>query len=149
MVVKPNSSPYKETSFLSGDPFCLGNHLLEGGFIDEDKLNAALVKHKKEDLLLGECLVKDESISEETLDTVLTFQGKVREIVHDAGSAGKTKRWKLGQLLVATKMISVGSLKKAVKLQKRCNKQLGETLVEIGAIHINVLALALGAQKKI
>ncbi|MGR3174054.1 MAG: hypothetical protein ACUZ8N_05590 [Candidatus Scalindua sp.] len=149
MITKLNSSPYREISLLSGDPFCLGNHLLDGGFIDEEKLSAALVKHKSGNLLLGECLVKDESISGETLDTVLAFQGKIREIVHDASSASNTKRLKLGQLLVATKMISVGSLKKAVKLQKRCNKLLGETLVEIGAISRNVLALALGAQKKI
>ncbi len=149
MVTKLNSLLHKEASGQSGDPFCLGNHLLDGGFIDEKKLSAALGKHKKEDLLLGECLVKDESISGETLDTVLAFQGKVREIVYEASSANKTKRLKLGQLLVATKMISAKSLKKAVKLQKRCNKRLGDTLVEIGAIPRNVLALALGAQKKI
>lgn len=149
MVTKRNPSTCVDISFKSGDPFCLGNHLLDGGFIDEDKLSAALVKHRKEDLLLGECLVKDKSISGETLDAVLAFQGKVREIVHDAGSAGNTKSLKLGQLLVATKMISARSLKRAVKLQKRCNKLLGETLLDIGAISRNALALALGAQKKI
>lgn len=122
---------------------------MEGEIVDEDKLSVALVKHKSGDLLRGECLVENESISGETLDTVLTFQGKVREIVHNASSASNTKHLKLGQLLVATKMISVGSLKKAVKLQRRCNKLLGKTLVEIGTISRNVLALALGAQKKI
>ncbi len=149
MVTKQNSSIFVDISFLSGDPFCLGNHLLDGGFIDKDKLGAALVKHEREGLLLGECLVKDESISSETLDTVLAFQGKVREIVHDASSKCKPKRLKLGQFLVATKMISVSSLKKAVKLHSQGNNMLGETLVEIGAISRNVLELALGAQKKI
>ncbi len=149
MVTKSNSSTFVDISFLSGDPFCLGNHLLDGGYIDKDKLSAALVKHEKEDLLLGECLVKDESISSEALDTVLAFQGKVREIVHDASFRRKPKRLKLGQLLVATKMVSASSLKKAVKLQSQGNNLLGETLVEIGAISRNVLALALGAQKKI
>ena len=149
MVTKRNLSTYVDISFQSGDPFCLGSHLLDGGFIDGSKLNAALVKHKREDLPLGECLVTDDSISGETLDTVLAFQGKVREIVHDASSASNTKRLKLGQLLVATKMISARSLKKAVKLQRDGNKLLGETLVEIGAVSRNVLALALGAQKKI
>ncbi len=149
MVTKQNSLTDNEIPNQSGDLFCLGNHLLDGGFLDEEKLSAALVKHKREDLPLGECLVKDDSISVETLDTVLAFQGKVREIVHDARSAGNTKRLKLGQLLVATKMISTRSLKKAVKLQKRYNKLLGDTLVDIGAISRNALALALGAQKKI
>lgn len=146
MVTKQNSSTFIDITFQSGDPFCLGNHLLDGGFLDEDKLNAALVKHKRDDLPLGECLVQNDSISGETLDTVLAFQGKVREIVHDARN---TRRLKLGQLLVATKMISAKSLKKAVKLQKRYNKLLGETLLDIGAISKNALALALGTQKKI
>ena len=113
MVTKHNSPSFVNISFLSGDPFCLGNHLLDGGFLDEKKLSAALAKHKEEDIPLGECLVKEDTISGETLESVLAFQGKIREIVHDAGNT--EKRIKLGKLLLATKMISLKRIKRSAK----------------------------------
>ena len=131
---------------LSKDPFCLGTLLLDGKFIDVKQRNESLETQKKKRLFLGECLVRDGAINDETLDTVLTFQGKIREIVHKARTKTHVK---LGQLLVATKVLSVKNLNRALKTQKRCKRFLGEILVENGAISRNILALALSVQKKI
>ncbi|KKK79312.1 hypothetical protein LCGC14_2834760, partial [marine sediment metagenome] len=91
------SRPGKDTSILSGDTFCLGNLLLDGRFIDVNQRDESLEMHRKKHLLLGECLIRNGAINGETLDTVLTFQGKIRELIHKA----RTKtRLKLGQLLV-------------------------------------------------
>ncbi len=147
---KSFSSTTAYPSFLSGNPFCLGNHLQDGNFIDKGKLDRALKRQKKEDLLLGECLVKDKAISEETRDTVLAFQGKVKKFINESRYTNSRKHFRLGQLLVATKLVSASNVNKAVKLQEQGNnKFLGEILVGIGAISKNILALALGAQKKI
>ena len=147
---KSFSSTTRHTSLLSGNPFCLGNHLQDGNFIDKGKLDRALKRQKKEGLLLGECLIKDEAISEETRDTVLAFQGEVKKFINQSRYANSRKHFRLGQLLVATKLVSASSVNKAVKLQEQGNnKFLGEILVGIGAISKNILALALGAQKKI
>ncbi len=136
----------KDTSTLSGDTFCLGNLLLDGRFIDVNQRDESLEMHRKKHLLLGECLISNGAIDEETLDTVLTFQGKIRELIHKA----RTKtRLKLGKLLVATKMLSVKNLRKAIRIQDRSKKLLGEILVENGLISRNILALALSVQKKI
>jgi hypothetical protein len=140
------SRPGKDTSILSKDPFCLGNLLLDGKFIDVKQRNESLETQRKKRLFLGECLVRDGAINDGTLDTVLTFQGKIREIVHKARTKTHVK---LGQLLIATKVLSVKNLNRALKTQKRCKKFLGEILVENGAISRNILALALSVQKKI
>ncbi len=140
------SRPGKDGSILSGDAFRLGNLLMDGKFIDVKQRDESLEMHRKKHLLLGECLTRNGAISGETLDTVLTFQGKIRELIHKA----RTKsRLKLGQVLVATKMLSVENLKKAIRSQRRSKKLLGEILVENGVISRNILALALSVQKKI
>ncbi len=143
---KSNLATSKETSILSGDTFRLGNLLLDGRFIDVNQRDESLEMHRKKHLLLGECLIRNGAINGETLDTVLTFQGKISELIHKARN--KT-RLKLGQLLVATKMLSVKNLRKAIRIQGRSKKLLGEILVENGAISRNILALALSVQKKI
>ncbi|MFQ5715152.1 MAG: hypothetical protein ACE5GU_14080 [Candidatus Scalinduaceae bacterium] len=143
---KANLARPKDALVLSGDTFRLGNLLLDGRFIDVNQRDESLEMHRKKHLLLGECLTRNGAINGETLDTVLTFQGKIRELIHKA----RTKtRLKLGQLLVATRMLSVENLKKAIRIQRRSKKLLGEILVENGVISRNILALALSVQKKI
>jgi predicted transglutaminase-like cysteine proteinase len=146
LETKSGITASEDTSILSRDPFCLGSLLLDGKYIDVRQRDESLEIHKKKDLLHGECLIKMGAVTRDILSKVLTFQGRIRESIHKARI---NIRLELGNLLVTTEMITIGELKKAIRLQRSSKKLLGEILVEIGSISRNILNLALNVQKKL
>ncbi len=50
LETKSGITASKDTSILSGDPFCLGSLLLDGKYIDVRQRDESLEIHKKKDL---------------------------------------------------------------------------------------------------
>ncbi|HEY9855231.1 MAG TPA: C39 family peptidase [Stenomitos sp.] len=121
----------------------LGDILLKAKRVTPRHLDRALEEQKRTNEKLGEVLVRFGVITEAELDAVLTWQ-------KDAHSnSAMAVKLMLGEILVATNVISRDQLKGALAEQRLTKKQIGEILVEGGLVKPNHITQALKIQSKL
>ncbi|HEY9899113.1 MAG TPA: C39 family peptidase [Pantanalinema sp.] len=121
----------------------LGDILLKAKRVQPRQLDRALEEQKRTNEKLGEVLLRFGVITAAELDAVLTWQ-------QDAHAKGATAvKLMLGEILVATDVISRDDLKGALEAQRLTKKQIGEILVDGGLVKPNQIAQALKIQSKL
>lgn len=121
----------------------LGDILLKAKRVHPRQLDRALEEQKRTNEKLGEVLLRFGVITSAELDAVLTWQ-------QGAHSNGATAvKLMLGEILVATDVISRNDLKHALESQRLTKKQIGEILVDSGMVKPNQIAQALKIQSKL
>ena len=121
----------------------LGQLLLKATRITPDQLDTSLREQRNSGKPLGEVLVRLGLLSKNELRAVLTFQR------HQGGEGPVLKRFRLGELLVATEQISREQLKDIIARQKTSQKKIGELLVEAGYAQPRQIDCGLKLQKKL
>lgn len=121
----------------------LGDILLKAKRVNSRQLDRALEEQKRTNEKLGEVLVRFGVITPLELDAVLTWQ--------DDASRNATAAVKLmlGEILVATQVISRDELKRALEEQHLTKKQIGAILVDSGRVKPNQITQALKIQSKL
>ncbi|OSM01707.1 GspE/PulE family protein [Magnetofaba australis] len=97
----------------------LGDQLLQSGLVTQTQLRQALELQNKRDIKLGEALVTLGYVSEDQIEELL---GAARN------------RFRLGDLLVAQKLIKPEQLQEALVEQKKSGEVLGRIVVRLGFI---------------
>lgn len=121
----------------------LGDILLKAKRVHPRQLDRALEEQKRTNEKLGEVLLRFGVITASELDAVLTWQ-------QGAHSNGATAvKLMLGEILVATDVISRNDLKQALESQRLTKKQIGEILVDSGMVKPNQITQALKIQSKL
>ncbi|MBM3266167.1 MAG: C39 family peptidase [Candidatus Sericytochromatia bacterium] len=121
----------------------LGDLLLRAKKVTKHQLESALAEQEKTNEKLGEVLLRLGLISADELSAVLDWQHE-----HSYNSA-KAVRFMLGEILVASKVITRDQLKSALETQKLTKRQIGDILVEAGLAKPNHIAEALRIQGKL
>lgn len=121
----------------------LGQLLLKAKRITSDQLDNALKIQHKSGEPLGEIFVRMGLLTKNELRAALTFQR------HQGGEGPVLKRFKLGEILVATEQISRKQLKEIVARQKTSQKKVGELLVEAGYAQPRQIKFGLKLQRKL
>lgn len=121
----------------------LGDILLKSKRINDQQLGRALDVQKQTNEKLGEVLVRFGLITESELQAVLTWQD---DCSHNAPYAVKLL---LGEILVATDIISRDQLSSALTEQRLTKRQIGDILVEAGYAKPNQIQEALKIQGKL
>lgn len=121
----------------------LGDILLKAKRVKPQQLDRALEEQVKTNEKLGEVLVRFGVITSAELDAVLTWQ---RDAHSNSATAVKLM---LGEILVATDIISRDDLKVALQEQHLTKKQIGEILIDAGLVKPNQIVQALKIQSKL
>lgn len=121
----------------------LGDILLKAKRVKPQQLDRALEVQAETNEKLGEVLVRFGVITPSELDAVLTWQ---RDAHSNSATAVKLM---LGEILVATDVISRDALKNALAEQHLTRKQIGEILVDAGLVKPNQIVQALKIQSKL
>jgi hypothetical protein len=121
----------------------LGDLLLHAKKVTKHQLESALAEQEKTNEKLGEVLLRLGLISDLELQAVLDWQ---REHSHNSA---KAVRFMLGEILVASKVITRDQLKSALETQKLTKRQIGDILVEAGLAEPNHIKEALRIQGKL
>ncbi|HWS15059.1 MAG TPA: hypothetical protein VN450_02595, partial [Candidatus Methylomirabilis sp.] len=106
----------------------LGELLLKARKVTPAQLEEALSEQRRTGEKLGEILVRRGTLTRGQLDAVLAFQKC------QAGEAPSSVRFRLGEILVATGRITREQLEDVLSRQKLTKKNIGELLVESGAV---------------
>lgn len=106
----------------------LGELLLKARKVTPAQLEEALSEQRRSGEKLGEILVRRGALTRCQLDAVLAFQKC------QAGEAPSSVRFRLGEILVATGRITREQLEDVLSRQKLTKKNIGELLVESGAV---------------
>lgn len=121
----------------------LGDLLLKARKLTKPQLEAALAEQERTNEKLGQVLLRLGLVSAEELEAVLAWQHE-----HSYNTA-KAVRFMLGEILVASKVITRDQLKAALQEQKLSRRQIGDILVEAGHARPNHIAEALRIQSKL
>jgi len=121
----------------------LGELLLKARRVSKPQLEQALAEQERTNERLGEVLVRLNLISATELDAVLTWQDD-----HSRQGA-KAVRFVLGEVLVASRVITREQLEQALAEQQLSRRQIGEILVEAGYVKQNQILEALRIQGKL
>ncbi len=121
----------------------LGDLLLHAKKVTKHQLESALLEQEKTNEKLGEVLQRLGLISGDELQAVLDWQHE-----HSYNSA-KAVRFMLGEILVASKVITRDQLKSALETQKLTKRQIGDILIEAGLAKPNHISEALRIQGKL
>lgn len=119
----------------------LGELLLKARKVTTAQLEEALSEQRRTGEKLGEILVRRGALTRGQLDAVLAFQ-KVQ-----AGEAPSSVRFRLGEILVATGRITREQLDAVLARQKLTKRNIGELLVESGAVEPHHLDRGLRLQE--
>jgi len=119
----------------------LGELLRRARKVTSEQLEYALSEQRRTGEKLGEILVRRGVLTRGQLDTVLMFQKS------QAGEAPSSVRFRLGEILVATGRITREQLEDVLSRQKLTKKNIGDLLVESGAIEPHHLARGLRLQE--
>ena len=119
----------------------IGELLQRARKVTEEQLEHALSEQRRTGEKLGEILVRRGVLTRGQLDTVLAFQKC------QAGEAPSSGRFRLGEILVATGRITREQLEDVLARQKLTKKNLGDLLVESGAVEPRHLARGLRLQE--
>jgi len=121
----------------------LGELLLKAKRITPEQLDHALNEQRQTGEKLGEVLVRRGLLTKKELDAVLAFQR------HQSGEAPGSVRLRLGEILVATGQITREQLDAVLAKQKLTRKNLGDLLVETGAVQPHQVTRGLHLQEKL
>jgi hypothetical protein len=121
----------------------IGELLRRAQKITAEQLEHALSEQRRTGEKLGEILVRRGVLTKGQLDTVLMFQKC------QAGEAPSSVRFRLGEILVATGRITREQLDDVLTRQKLTKKNIGDLLVESGAVEPHHLARGLRLQEKL
>jgi len=121
----------------------IGELLRRARKVTSEQLEHALSEQRRTGEKLGEILVRRGVLTRGQLDTVLMFQKC------QAGEAPSSVRFRLGEILVATGRITREQLDDVLARQKLTRKNIGDLLVESGAIEPHLLARGLRLQEKL
>jgi hypothetical protein len=119
----------------------LGELLLKARKVTPAQLEDALSEQRRTGERLGEILVRRGVLTPGQLDAVLAFQKC------QAGEAPSSGRFRLGEILVATGRITREQLEDVLSRQRLTKKNIGELLVESGAVAPNHVARGLRLQE--
>ena len=120
---------------------CLGELLLKARKVTSEQLEEALSEQRRTGEKLGEILVRRGALTYGQLEAVLAFQKS------QAGEAPSSVRFRLGEILVATGQITREQLEDVLAHQKLSKKNIGDLLVERGAVEPRHLARGLRLQE--
>jgi hypothetical protein len=121
----------------------IGELLRRARKVTSEQLEHALSEQRRTGEKLGEILVRRGVLTRGQLDTVLMFQKC------QAGEAPSSVRFRLGEILVATGRITREQLDDVLARQKLTRKNIGDLLVESGAIEPHHLDRGLRLQDKL
>jgi hypothetical protein len=121
----------------------LGDLLLKSKRINQGQLGRALEVQKQTNEKIGAVLVRFGLISENELAAVLTWQEDCSK------SAPHAVKLLLGEILVATDVISRDQLVEVLKQQKLTKRQIGDILVDTGFVKPKQINEALKIQSKL
>ncbi len=124
----------------------LGRILLDGEFIIQAELDAALVEQRRTNELLGDILVRLGVIDPVELEVALSVQRDLATAEDAVRTAAGVRRM-LGDLLVQARRITQGQLAAALEEQKKTGEKFGEVLVRLGQLSQGELDAALAFQK--
>jgi hypothetical protein len=119
----------------------LGELLLKARKVTSAQLEEALSEQRRTGEKLGEILVRRGALTRGQLDAVLAFQKC------QAGEAPSSVRFRLGEILVATGRITRDQLDAVLARQKLTKKNIGDLLVESGAVEPRHVARGLRLQE--
>jgi len=120
---------------------CLGELLRKARKVTPAQLEEALSEQRRTGEKLGEILVRRGALTKRQLDAVLMFQKC------QAGEAPSSVRFRLGEILVATGRITREQLEDVLSRQKLTKKNIGDLLVESGAVELHHVARGLRLQE--
>ncbi|TFH32755.1 MAG: hypothetical protein E4G97_01990 [Deltaproteobacteria bacterium] len=120
---------------------CLGELLRKARKVTPEQLEDALSEQRLTGEKLGEILVRRGALTKGQLDAVLAFQQC------QAGEAPSSVRFRLGEILVATGRITREQLEDVLSRQKLTKKNIGDLLVDSGAVEPHQLARGLRLQE--
>lgn len=120
----------------------IGEILVSGSFLSQEKLNAALDKQKDINKKIGELLVEAGIIDEKELLLTLNLQEHLSS-PEKALKFVSGIRKRLGEILLSAKKITAFQLEEALTIQKKTGQKLGEILVKLGYISERELKVAL------
>ena len=119
----------------------IGELLQRARKVTSEQLEHALSEQRRTGEKLGEILVRRGVLTRGQLDAVLMFQKC------QAGEAPSSVRFRLGEILVATGRITREQLEDVLSRQKLTKKNIGDLLVESGAVAPHQLARGLRLQE--
>lgn len=119
----------------------LGQILLKATIISSQQLQDALRVQRTKGGFLGDILVAQQAIDQDTLNAYLNLQQNVKTIGAEAGN--RRERMWLGEVLIYAGLVSQPQLEEAIAYQKEHNLLLGESLVLTGAVSQEVLDIFL------
>jgi hypothetical protein len=119
----------------------LGELLLKARKVTPAQLEEALSEQRRTGEKLGEIFVRRGALTRGQLDAVLMFQKC------QGGEATSSVRFRLGEILVATGRITREQLDAVLARQKLTKKNIGDLLVESGAVEPQQLARGLRLQE--
>ena len=111
----------------------IGQILIDGGFLPQQNVEAALEEQKKTNELIGQVLVRMNIIDPADIKVALSVQEHL-DRVEDAVKLAAGVRRLLGDLLVQAGRITSEQLELAIAEQKRSGEKLGEVLVRQGLL---------------
>ena len=121
----------------------LGELLVQARRVTPEQLESALQEQKQTGEKLGEVLVRKGHLTESGLDAVLSFQQ------NQGSKSPLSVRFRIGEILVATNIISRDQLEEALAQQKISRKKIGEVLVEAGYVQPHHISYGLKIQRKL
>jgi DNA repair exonuclease SbcCD ATPase subunit len=129
----PPAVPKRRAAFTSSRTRLLGELLVREGLVAEGQLAAALrVQETRPDgTPIGQLLVEQGALSPEDLEAVLRRYHK---------------KYRLGDILVETNVISETQLQLGVDHHRRTGLRLGDALLQLGFVNEEMLKLALCSQ---
>jgi len=136
-------TPEEAVEAAKGVRHRLGDILLKAKRVNKRQLDRALEEQARTNEKLGEVLVRFGVITPTELDAVLTWQADAHS------NSAMAVKLMLGEILVATHVITREQLQGALKEQHLTKKQIGEVLVDAGLAKPNHITEALKIQSKL
>jgi hypothetical protein len=126
----------------------IGQLILESGAIKEAQLLEVLEYQGKYGGKIGELLVEKEYISQPELDFFLNLQ-IVRNANAHVADANRRREFLLGEIMLASRLITNAQLKEALAYQEKKGGWLGQALLNMGYISEPALKQCLDTQYSI
>lgn len=122
----------------------IGQILFKAGIITLDELKHAVAIQRKKGGYLGNILVDNNAITEETLSSYISVQHSLRETAEYIPY--RFQRVQIGKILLDAHIINRNQLDIAVKRQQEQGGKIGENMIELGYLSIETLNLFLNLQ---
>ncbi len=116
----------------------IGQFLIQLGFVTQDDIDEALDRVGREgNKRLGEVLCDMGRVTRDDVESAVRLRATLSdsnaaEPVQEAPTNAPPTPKRLGEIMIARRLIDRGQLERALKIQKKTGKWLGATLVELG-----------------